>query len=386
LERNDAIVLGAGVIGSAAAYALAARGQRTLLLERHAFGHHRGSSHGGSRIFRHAYEDVAHVRLAVAADAAWTALEAATGERLLQRTGGLDLGRVGGGELDPIEASLRAVGSDVERLSAAEVRARFPAFAPDDDVEALYQPSAGIVPASRAVAVLQRAAAAAGAELRDLEQVTGLLLTAQGVEVATEDGRFGGDRLVVAAGAWLGEVLPDLALPLYVERQQVLYVAVGADARPFAPERMPLFIARGSGRDQAGGIYGFPLYDVPNAIKVSDHQGAPRIRLDERTDELHEDRAAATVAAARRLMPSLTGRLVSYQTCLYTKTPDERFVLDRHPEYPHVVVAGGGSGHAFKFGPLLGSIAADLALDGATAHGIEGFALARFAPPLVGDA
>ena len=197
--------------------------------------------------------------------------------------------------------------------------------------------------------------------------------------MATERGRAGADRLVVAAGAWLGEVLPDLALPLHVERQQVLYVAVGADARPFAPERMPLFIARGSGRDQAGGIYGFPLYDVPNAIKVSDHQGAPRIRLDERTDELHEERAAATIAAARRLMPGLTGQLTRFQTCLYTKTPDERFVLDRHPTYPHVVVAGGGSGHAFKFGPLLGSIAADVALDGATEHGIEGYALARFA-------
>ena len=378
MERYDAIVLGAGVIGSAAAYALAARGQRTLLLERHAFGHDRGSSHGASRIFRHAYEDLDHVRLAVATDDVWTALEAATGERLLQRTGGLDLGLVGGGELDPIEAALRAVGSEVERLSAAEVRARFPAFAPDDDVEALYQPSAGIVPASRAVAVLQRAAAVAGAELRDREPATEVRLTAQGVEVVTEHGRVGADRLVVAAGAWLADVLPDLALPLHVERQQVLYVAVGADARAFAPERMPLFIARGTGRDQAGGIYGFPLYDVPNAIKISDHQGAPRIRLDERTDELHEDRAAATIAAARRLLPGLTGRLTRYETCLYTKTPDERFVLDRHPRYPHVVVAGGGSGHAFKFGPLLGSIAADLALDGATAHGIQPFALARF--------
>jgi sarcosine oxidase len=378
MERFDTIVLGAGVIGSAAALALATRGQRTLLLERHAFGHDRGSSHGGSRIFRHAYEDAHHVRLAVAADAAWTALEDVTGERLLRRTGGLDLGRVGGGELDPIEAALRAVGSDVERLSAAEVRARFPAFAPDDDVEALYQPSAGIVPASWAVAVLQRAAVAAGADLRDRAPATEVRPTAHGVELATAAGRFGAERLVVAAGAWLGDVLPELALPLHVERQQVLYVAVGADARAFATGRMPLFIARGTGRDQAGGIYGFPLYDLPHAIKISDHQGAPRIRLDERTDELHEDRADATIAAARRLLPGLTGELVRYETCLYTKTPDERFVLDRHPVHPHVVVAGGGSGHAFKFGPLLGSIAADLALDGATAHDVAPFALARF--------
>jgi sarcosine oxidase len=373
MQRFDAIVLGAGVIGAAAAYHLARRGARTLVLERFAFGHAHGSSHGGSRIFRHAYPDVDHVRMAVAADALWTALEEETGERLLQRTGGLDFGVVGGGELEPIEAALRMGGSSAERLTPAEVRAAFPAFAVPDDVEALFQASAAIVPASRAVATLLRAAGAAGAVLRDGEPVEGLDLGADGVSVATPVGRYAADRLVVAAGPWLGEVLPDLALPLHVEQQQVLYVAVGDDARAYAPERMPLFI------DRRGGTYGFPLYDHPNAIKVSAHEGAPRIELRERTTDLDEARASATVAAVRRLLPGLSARLVGYQTCLYTKTPDERFVLDRHPEHPHVVVAGGGSGHAFKFGPLLGAIAADLALDGATARPTAGFGLGRFA-------
>jgi sarcosine oxidase len=373
VERFDAIVLGAGVIGAAAALHLAPRG-RTLLLERHAFLHERGSSHGGSRIFRHAYEDVDHVRLAVAADAAWTDLERTTGERLLHRTGGLDIGGAGSGELDPIEAALRAEGRPVERLVGADIRDRFPAFAVGDDVEALYQPDAAIVPATRAVATLLRAAAAAGAVLRDREPATRVRLHDGGVEVVTAHGRCVADRLVVAAGAWLTDLLPGLALPLHVEQQQVLYLRVSGDARTFAPGRMPVFI------DRRGGIYGFPLFDRPHAIKVSDHEGAPTIRLDERTFDVDRERAAATVAAARRLLKGLSAEVVDAQTCLYTKTPDERFVLDRHPEHPHVVVAGGGSGHAFKFGPVLGEIAADLATRGQTEHAIGAFALRRFAP------
>jgi sarcosine oxidase len=369
--RFDAIVLGAGVIGAAAALHLARRG-RTLLLERHVFLHERGSSHGGSRIFRHAYEDVDHVRLAIAADAAWTALEHETGERLLHRTGGLDLGRVGGGELAAIEAALRSAGRPVERLDAAQVRERFPVFAVGDDVEALYQPDAAIVPATRAVATLLRAAAAAGAELRDREGATSVSATADGVEVVTPLGRYAADRLVVAAGAWLAGVLPELALPLHVEQQQVLYLRVGADARAFAPGRMPVFI------DRRGGIYGFPLFDRPHAIKVSDHEGAPTIDLERRSFDVDPARAAATVAAARALLPGVTADVVEAQTCLYTKTPDERFVLDRHPDHPHVVVAGGGSGHAFKFGPVLGEIAADLVTGVATPHAIGAFALRRF--------
>jgi sarcosine oxidase len=375
MERFDTIVIGAGVIGAAAAWRLAGRG-RTLLLEQHAFLHESGSSHGGSRIFRHAYEDREHVRLAVAADALWGELEAATGERLLHRCGGLDLGTVGRGELDAIEAALRAEGRPVERLDGAAVRARFPAFGVGDDVEALYQPDAAIVPATRAVATLLRAAAAAGAVLRDREPVRAIDATTDGVEVTTPAGRYGAERLVVAAGPWLAGVLPELALPLRVEQQQVLYLRVGPDARAFTPGRMPLFI------DRRGGIYGFPVFDRPDAVKVSDHEGAPTIRLEDRSDRRRSrtrggDRGRGAAAAARPRRRAGRG-----QTCLYTKTPDERFVLDRHPAHPHVVVAGGGSGHAFKFGPVLGEIAAELAwsegaAQGVTDHPIGAFSVAR---------
>ena len=355
MERFDAIVIGAGVAGAAAAASLARRG-RVLVLEQFDFLHERGSSHGGSRIFRHAYEDPRYVRLAQAAEQRWRALEARSGERLLLRTGGLDLGTVGEGERDPIEAALGAAGSPVERLTADEVRRRFPAYVLGDDREALFSPDAGILAATRAVATLLRDAAAEGAELMERMPVTDLALHDDGVEVATPAGRFSAERLVVAAGAWTDRLLTDLGVPLRVEQQQVLYLRV-RDGRLHAPERMPVFI------DRRGGIYGFPLFERPHALKVSDHEGAPTVLVGERTFDVDANRAADTARRAADLLPGVTTDVVAAQTCLYTKTPDEHFVLDRLPGHPYAVVMAGFSGHGFKFGAVLGDVAAAL-LDG----------------------
>ena len=355
MDRFDAIVIGAGVAGAAAASALARR-CRVLLLEQYAFLHERGSSHGGSRIFRHAYEDPRYVRLAQAADERWRALEARSGERLLLRTGGLDLGSLGAAELDPIERALSEAGSPVERLSADAVRQRYPAYALADDREALFSPDAGILAATRAVTTLLRDAAGEGAVLRDHAPVSELVLSADGAEVTTPAGRFAADRLVVAAGAWTDRLLADLGVPLRVEQQQVLYLRVD-EPRLHAPARMPVFI------DRQAGIYGFPLFERPHALKVSDHEGAPTVTLDTRGFELDPVRAGETARRAAALLPGVSTDVVEGQTCLYTKTPDEHFILDRHPHHPHVVVMAGFSGHGFKFGAVLGDVAASL-LDG----------------------
>lgn len=372
----DSIVIGSGIIGASAALHLAAHG-RTLLLERFYFLHERGSSHGGSRIFRHAYPDAAHVRLAQAAERAWRDLEAGTGERLLVRTGGLDFVNAGSEERAALERALTEAGSEFESLSAHEVSERFPAFAPDGDSEAIYQPNAGITPATRAVATLQRAAAASGAVLREGEVATAVRPVAGGVEVRTDKGSYEAARVVVAGGPWLGKLLPELGLNLRVIKQQVLYLRIQDGARQFAPYRMPVFIDHRARAE--GSVYGIAAFELPHAIKVGDHDGSQVADPDDRDFLLDEAWAARTAKTAKLLMPGLTGEVVSGVTCLYTKSPDELFIIDHHPDSERVVLAGAGSGHAFKFGPVLGEAAASLALAVNSPHDVSQFSLSRFA-------
>ncbi len=376
MQRFDVIVVGAGVAGSASAYRLAGQA-RVLLLERHALPHALGSSHGASRIFRHAYEDVRYVRLAQAAGQAWRWLERDSGERLLRTTGGIDIAAAGAPALRRIEAALRQAGSPVERLDAAELSARFPAMRPDPAEEALFQRSAGVLDADRALLAMRRTALSRGVTLREREPVESLRVADGAVELRTSAGRYSAGRVVLTAGPWLGELLPALAGRLRVERQQVLYLPVASPER-FAPGRFPVFIHR------EVGVYGFPRLERAGAIKVSDHSGAPTIALSERDFALHEARASRTVESVRRFLPDAGPSWVDYQTCLYTKTPDEGFLLGPHPEHPEVIVGGGFSGHGFKFGPLLGEILADLALSGSSPRDLSAFRLDR--PALGGPA
>jgi sarcosine oxidase len=227
---------------------------------------------------------------------------------------------------------------------------------------------------------MQRRAAAEGAVLKDQEAVLRLEPTADGVEVVTSLGRYSAGRVVVAAGGWLSKLVSLAGVTLSVQLQQYVYLRTGADARRFDLSQMPVFLDR---RGNANGeTYGLPVFELPHAVKVGDHTGVPAARNgidpDDRRPGVDEAWGMKTASAARALMPSLDGRVVASATCLYTNTPDGRFIVDRLPQYPNVIVAGGGSGHAFKFGPVLGEALADLATIGRSRHDLAPFSLGRF--------
>jgi sarcosine oxidase len=375
----DEIVLGLGVMGSAAAWHLARRGRRVLAVDAHAPGHRLGASHGHTRIIRKAYfEDPAYVPLLDRAYQLWDELARETGAALLQPTGGLMLGPPEAPVIAGALRSARAHDLPYELLTAREVRRRFPAFTPDDGVAGLWEPQAGILFPERCVRALQQGAERAGAELRFEEPVRAWQADGSRAIVETSRGRYEADTLVIAAGPWAPSVLARLGLPLEVFRQVACWFepARPEDAASLAPDRCPLFI---------GMIDGVHLYGLPGAagpgFKVAIHDTGEwsdpctpeTVRRDVAPEEVE-----AVRRLLRRLLPGLDGPLVAAETCLYTMTPDAHFVIDRSAGHPRLVYAAGFSGHGFKFGGVVGEILADLATAGRTAHPIAFLSAERF--------
>ena len=372
----DAIVAGLGGMGSAAAYHLAARGKRVLGLERHAPVHDRGSSHGESRIIRQAYfEDPAYVPLLLRAYELWEGLERETGRDLMSLVGALMIGPPDGALVSGSVASADEHGLPYEILSASELKRRYPIFEPDPDVVALYEKRAGFVRPEAGVKAHLDLASSLGAELRFEERITSWEAGSSGVRVETERGSYEAERLVVSAGAWAGELLAGLGLPLEVTRQILFWFRPEDGVEPYAPERVPIWIYE---PDDGNMFYSFPAVDGADTVKVAFFRADGKPTNPETIDrEVHGEEVEFIRGYLARHVPSMNGDLVAAKTCMYTNTPDEHFVISTHPDHPHISIAAGFSGHGYKFCSVVGEILADLATEGKTEHPIDLFSPAR---------
>jgi sarcosine oxidase len=218
---SDVVVVGAGAMGSAAAWWLAREGRSVVLLERFEPGHVRGSSHGRSRIFRLAYPDPFYVELAQRALPLWRELEDDAGSALRTTTGGIDHGPAAA--VRPVAAALEVMGARHEFLAPEAAAERWPGMRFDGPV--LFQPDAGRVDADATFSALQRRAAAHGATVRFEDPVAAIETSAEGVVVRSEGGEHRAPVAVVACGAWAPSVLGELVAlpPLNVTREQVFY-------------------------------------------------------------------------------------------------------------------------------------------------------------------
>lgn len=352
----DAIVVGLGAHGGAAAYQLAKRGLRVVGFDRFRVPHEQGSSHGESRIIREAYhENPAYVPFVRRAYELWAELERATKRQIFVQTGGLMMGPASAGTFAGARQSAQQYGLAHEILEPEDVRKRFPAFHPDDDVKTLLEPRAGALLLPTALDAHLEAARQQGAELRFEEPVLSWSASEAGVRVVTARGEYQADRLVLAAGAWMPELLSDLRLPLRVERQVMFWFKPHRRQENFRPDRFPVFIWESEG---GHAIYGFP--DLGNGMKIGiHHEGAivdPN-RAD-RAPNAEDERKIRTDVA--RCFPDADGAPAAAKVCLYTNTPDLAFVLDRHARHDNVVIASCCSGHGFKFASAVGEAAADL--------------------------
>ena len=371
VSTYDAIVLGLGAMGSAAAAQLAARGRRVLGLEQFGPAHALGSSHGHSRVIRQAYyEDPAYVPLVLRAYELWHDLEQRCGDPLLLTTGALMAGAVDSELVAGSASSARQHGLAYEVLDANEIRRRYPAFHPRDDEVGIYEPHAGALFPERSVLAHLQWAASAGAELRFGVPAGGWSASENGVTVETEAGeRFEAESLVICAGAWIGEILAGLSPHVRVERNLMHWFEPRADPGAFAVGKLPIFMLERRGEPV---FYGFP--EIPGqGIKISTHYTGDFTT----PATLQRTVTEAEILEIRRLMsgwiPDASGAHLGSTACMYTNTPDLHFILGLHPKHERVAIAGGFSGHGFKFSPVVGEILADLVCAGRTSHPINLF-------------
>ncbi len=356
-READIVVVGAGVAGLATARTLARAGRGVVICEQHVLGHAGGSSHGTSRIFRLAYDDERYVRLAQSALTGWRELEDESARQLIVEHGGLDIGP----DVTGIARGLSSCGVPFELLSGAEAADRWPiAFEPDEQV--LFQPDGGIIRADLALEALTDGAREAGAELVEEVRVTSLEPSPRRVVVHAGGRSFAARAVVVTAGAWAQQLLGSLEIEVAVvpTRETVTYFAL-----PSAEDVPPVIDWATTARGSHGVVrpgqasYGLPAPGL--GLKAGLHHSGAVADPDEL---IGPDDGAVRWAAGwvARRYPEADSSPIASETCLYTNTADESFVLERHGR---IVVGSACSGHGFKFAPTVGRTLAALTIEAA---------------------
>ena len=359
------LIIGAGINGLCTGYHLSRQGIRDIgLIEQFGLAHGRGSSHGESRITRSAYVNAHYVRLMqIAHGESWPQLERDADTQLVYPTPGCFFGPPWGKYTSYAEA-VTEVGVDVEPLTPEEGRKRFPVFRFENAAGVLYDRTAGLVAAAQTVQSLIHLIRRQDGEIRENTTVQSVDITRDPIRVATSAGNFETERLIVTAGPWVSRLLPVLKSRVAVSRQTVGYFQLEGSQEQFQPGAFPVWGYLLRKGDMS--YYGLPQFGR-DGIKLAKHivsgvdddpDDVPTQMPEDAVDDLR-------IFIKEQFVPPVE-RFLGWETCLYTNTATEDFILDIHPDNPNVVIGAGFSGHGFKFGPLTGRILSELSLNGKT--------------------
>jgi sarcosine oxidase len=375
----DVVVLGGGVNGLAAAWSLVRAGvRRVALVERFRIGHDRGSSHGKSRIARSAYPEAGYVRLMRRAfGEEWPRLEKDAGGKLLHRTPAYFFGPPQGSLAAYARAVLEA-GADIVSVPPAEARGLAPQFRFEGADDVLVDHTAALIAAEDTVMALAALVRAAGVEVLEETTVSAIEAPEGHVAIATDRGPLEAGHVIVTAGPWAARLVPRLAPRLSVARQTIGYFEIEGGAAAARLGAFPIWCHMG--RTANDFHYGLPAFGR-NGIKAAQHVTRER---DEDPDAVSREPDARSLAELREFLDRELAvrvvRLLTAETCLYTNTASEDFVIGPLPGAPRIVVGSACSGHAFKFAPLTGRALAELATQGHTSMPEFEAMRATFAP------
>ncbi|WP_458379331.1 N-methyl-L-tryptophan oxidase [Pseudomonas chlororaphis] len=386
----DVVVVGLGAMGAATLYQLAKRGVKVAGIDRFAPPHDQGSSHGDTRITRQAVgEGAAYVPLAIRAQQIWRELEAQldvpTEQPLFEQCGVLVMtssATPGGqdGTPDFTENTLalaRQFGIAHEVLDAAQIRQRFPQFAPiHDSALGYFEPGGGYVRPERCIDAQLSLARQLGATLITGETVLGIKNEQDLVQITSQHRRISAAKVVVCAGMWSSQLLGAPFDKLLRVCRQTLYWYQLAEPVIF-PEHSPSFIVHGASDEQT--CYGFPPIPGEGSMKIATEQYSETSTPDSldrqvsaaQSEAMYRDLVLANIAG-------VTPQLVKSAVCAYTVTPDSHFIIDEHPRLANVTVVSACSGHGFKHSAAIGEALAQRLVDGRSEIDLSAFSLARF--------
>ena len=358
MNRFDVAVIGAGVFGSSIAYRLVSEGKRVALVDAYGAGNSRASSGGETRILRLSYgADEIYTRMAMRALELWREFLDGYPERLFEATGALVAAPAGDAMLEASREAMLGAGARFETLDSEQLRRRYPQMAFPAGAVAVLEPSSGALLARRLTNAVATAARRKGAEMLRgrVEAPSGagrLPCVLTGAGSLIEAGTF-----VFACGPWLAGLFPQLlGERIFPTRQEVFFFGVPAGDARFGPEALPVWLDRTDPRLP----YGIP--DIENrGLKVAFDVHGPAFDPDSGERIVRGESTAAAREYLARRFPALAGApLVESRVCQYENTSNGDFLIDRHPEFDNVWIAGGGSGHGFKHGPAVGEYVADV--------------------------
>ncbi len=375
MKEFDVIVSGLGANGSSAVYHLSKTGCKVLGIDRFTPPHTHGSSHGQSRIIRQAYhENPLYVPLVKEAYNLWYEIEKTPGKKLFLKTGGLMLGNADSAVIKGARLSAETHDIPFEYLDNTSIKNRFPAFLPSDETVGVLEKDAGILFPEACIQTYLEEAQKNDATLHYNERVIRIVPNENFIEIITDKATYYTAKLIITAGAWLNELMPDLHLPLTIERQ-VLYWFTNMNEnlqQKLLPANLPVYIWEYLPGKM---FYGFP--DLGDGIKIAFHHAGKSITPETPTQAVSEDEINSIIEIAEKYL-NIEAKFNYSATCMYTNTADENFIIDFHPQHKNIIIASPCSGHGFKFASLTGQILSKMATGRNILFDLSPFRISRF--------
>lgn len=364
--KHNVIVIGLGAMGSATVFQLAKKGVKVLGIDQYSPPHTFGSSHGESRMIRKAIaEGEEYVPLVLRSYEIWSEIEKESNENLLTQTGILIMASNATDKpnkfLDSTKLAAKRYGIEHRNLGIDEINKEFPQFKAQGDEKAYFEKDAGFLRPELCIKTQLDLAKRLGADINTNERMISYEAEDDGVTVTTEKGTYHAKQIVLSVGPWIKDFLPEHykeAINIY--RQVLYWFEVGGDPDKFRLGNFPVFNWEFNTAHEDF-IYGFPIMDGSNSVKVATEQYVDTTNPEEvnthvsthEIDKMYE-------RYIKPYLPDLSSKCVRAEACMYSVAPDWGFVIDRHPQHQNVIFASPCSGHGFKHSAAIGEVLADL--------------------------